>query len=412
LEFCEWLLEQKAIGICLWGVGYQVRGRMVWSFPLSHDGKAYSCHMSLKTTKIDYHGERLRNLIRDPEEVIRVCRFEPENFLQVPYIVGDPKTATTIFVSESQWDVLACGDAVRMETTPDEFCLVSTWGAARAKLIDPAILNPRATIYAALQNDEPGKKWLEVLSSHLERTIDVITPPSVHKDFGDWLRAGIDPDAFDQSITTFEIRGEVKKAQMEPEQKPAANGSKPLSTGIHATKEDANPIGEHVKYVLDGKSWWALNSQCEWIPLGGTDAVRRYLKSKYALSGRTEEGENISEVDQTIHQIEMNHYADIAGRYAGYLEAGIHEVAGSKLLVPRSHRLPIVTERDCSTLFNFLQGMFTAPDQLNALFGWLQTAVRTLREDKPGEWSPGQALVLLGIQASERACCKESSTYC
>ena len=319
----------------------------------------------------------------------RVCAFYPSGAPSRAYRIGDPKVSSYIIISESPWDALACGNYLEIEAEePLQTCLLSTLGAANWRLIDPFGLNPDGQLYLLVQNDEPGKKWAEKLTTHLRRDVYWVTPPAGFADFNDWLKAGIHVDAFEQAIKLIEYK--------EPKPLPATNGSKPSSNEIHAPKAYPNQIGEHIKYVLDGKSWWALNSQREWIPLGGTDAVRRYLKSNYGLKGLTEKGENISEVDQIIHQIEMNHYADIAGRYAGYLEAGIHEVARSKLLVPRSHRLPIATEGDCNTLFNFLQGMFTAPDQLDALFGWLQTAVRTLREDKAGEWSPGQALVLLG----------------
>lgn len=362
-RFCAWLIANNYIG---WRTKFAAE-IIGWALPRCDEGgKIESMH----------YIERSK-----PE---RICAFYPSGAPSRSYRIGDPKIATDIIISESPWDVLAAGDLLGIENEdPLQTCLLATFGAVNWKLINSASINPKAEVYVLIQNDEPGRKWAEKLTEHLKRDVYHVVPPSQFPDLNDWLKAGISADALESAIKPITFK--------ESEAEPAANGSEPSANG----NQDPDLISERIKYVLDGRNWWALNEQREWIPLGGTDAVRRNLR-RSGLNPRPLKGQNISEVDATIHQIEMNHYADISGRYAGYLKAGVYQVAGSKLLVPRSHRLPTVKEGGCGTLLNFLQGMFTARDQLEAFYGWLQTAVRTLREDKPGEWSPGQALVLLG----------------
>lgn len=152
-----------------------------------------------------------------------------------------------------------------------------------------------------------------------------------------------------------------------------------------------------VRYVLKDKGWYSYRPETdEWIPQGGVEAVRRYL-TKLGLNPRRDEDEDMSEVTLVIQYVEMNYFVDFVGNYSGYLKSGpITLPSGDSILVPRGRALPKVEKGDWSLIKNFITGLFRDRRQRLAFFGWLAVGVRTLREDAPGDWTPGQALVLLG----------------
>jgi hypothetical protein len=105
----------------------------------------------------------------------------------------------------------------------------------------------------------------------------------------------------------------------------------------------------------------------------------------------------MSDVDAAIHHIEMNVLSDFIGRYSGYLKSGdVLLKSGDRLLVPRNRLLPLLSPGDPTDVLNFLEGALPDQDQHDALLGWVQSSVRRLREDPPGQWGPGQALCLIG----------------
>jgi len=106
----------------------------------------------------------------------RKPEFYPPKSPTRPYVVGNYQTAEMIIIGESQWDVLAIGDCIRMEED-DDVCLVSTFGAQGTKLV-PTDLSPKADIYVLVQNDAAGKGWTEKTLEHINRKVHVITPPT------------------------------------------------------------------------------------------------------------------------------------------------------------------------------------------------------------------------------------------
>jgi hypothetical protein len=150
----------------------------------------------------------------------------------------------------------------------------------------------------------------------------------------------------------------------------------------------ANTTIDDIHFVIDRKEWWVKDPKNEWIPLDES-AVRRHLAIKYKLTDPDKQ-------NYFLHELQMRDHSDCAGNYAGYLKSGPQTVDTLRLLVPRPCQLPEVRQGNWGTLKNFIDGLFIDPDQRSAFYGWAQCAVRTLREGIPGEWSPGQALVLIG----------------
>jgi hypothetical protein len=150
-----------------------------------------------------------------------------------------------------------------------------------------------------------------------------------------------------------------------------------------------------VRYILKGKEWYVRNKDDEWIPLG-VEGVYRFLVSA-GLDPEKGKGEDMSEVGAAIHHIEMNFLCDFIGRFSGYLKSGdVLLKSGDRLLVPRNHMLPIVAPGDPTVILDFLNGILPIQDEHDALWGWIESSVRRLRQDPPGKWAPGQALCLIG----------------
>ena len=110
-----------------------------------------------------------------------------------------------------------------------------------------------------------------------------------------------------------------------------------------------------------------------------------------------------------MHDALSNFTVEYAGEYAGYREPGEIIIRNDRILITRAVRLIEPKEGDCEFLKKFIRRTFTrfhtvVDDggreteiyQFDAVFGWLQGALRTLYEAKPGKWRHGQALVLLG----------------
>lgn len=169
-EFVEWLHAQKLIGL--------FDGERI-AFPV-HDaqGKVIGCHYRLKDDGS--------------------WRYHPTGTRTAPFVVGELTTATTVFVFESQWDLLAVLDRFQHHIEPlVATAAIATRGAENGKLLT-GLCAPNAVVRAFGQNDEPnpktgiraGEKWLAAVAAHCGcKCVQVITPPP-HKDPNDWLRAG------------------------------------------------------------------------------------------------------------------------------------------------------------------------------------------------------------------------------
>ena len=117
-------------------------------------------------------------------------RYHPTGTRTAPFIIGDIATAKSVFVFESQWDLLAVLDAFDWHIQmPAATAAIATRGAANARLLAD-LCTPDAVVCAFGQNDDPGQTWLAAVAAACGcKCVQVITPPP-HKDLNDWTRAG------------------------------------------------------------------------------------------------------------------------------------------------------------------------------------------------------------------------------
>jgi hypothetical protein len=110
-------------------------------------------------------------------------RYRPSGQPATPFIVGSIKTAKTVHAFESNFDLLAALEKLGFPIQ-EEVAFLSTRGAANAKLV-AQYAPANATVYAWVQNDAPGRKWLEDLGP-----VHAVRVPEKFKDINDWTRGG------------------------------------------------------------------------------------------------------------------------------------------------------------------------------------------------------------------------------
>lgn len=123
-------------------------------------------------------------------------RYHPQGTRTAPLIIGEPGSAKSIWVFESQWDMIAVFDRLNRSFADfSDTAAVATRGASNGRLI-AELCAPDAVVYAFGQNDPAGQKWVTSIGLQSARkTFQVITPVP-HKDPNDWARA----DATTQDI--------------------------------------------------------------------------------------------------------------------------------------------------------------------------------------------------------------------
>jgi hypothetical protein len=109
-----------------------------------------------------------------------------------PLVIGEPETADSVFLFESQWDALAVLDKMdwHKQALPS-LAVIVTRGASNGKMLRD-LLKHGATVYAFRQNDAAAEKWLlNVSGATADRArVKLVTTPAPHKDCNDWTRAG------------------------------------------------------------------------------------------------------------------------------------------------------------------------------------------------------------------------------
>ena len=175
-KFVEWLHAENLVGL--------FDGERI-AFPVHDAGRnVIGCHYRLKEDGS--------------------WRYHPTGTRTAPFIIGDIATAKTIFVFESQWDLLAVLDCLHHHIQPlADTAAVATRGAGNARLL-AGLCAPDAVVYAFGQNDEAGAKWLAAVAANSGRKTFHVVTPAPHKDANDWTHAG---------ATADEIRAAIAAAQ-------------------------------------------------------------------------------------------------------------------------------------------------------------------------------------------------------
>lgn len=176
-KFVEWLHAQNLIGL--------FDDERI-AFPV-HDaqGSVVGCHYRLKEDGS--------------------WRYHPTGTRTAPLVIGELATAKTVFVFESQWDLLAVLDCLHHHIQPlADTAAVATRGASNGRLL-AGLCAPDAVVLAFGQNDDAGAKWLAAIAANSARKMFQVITPSPHKDPNDWTRAG---------ATANEIRAAIAAAQL------------------------------------------------------------------------------------------------------------------------------------------------------------------------------------------------------
>lgn len=178
LDFCEALTSKNLIGLVDGKIGFPVMDM--------HQSMIQGAHVrgGTEEDKRFYYTKGARN--------------------DVPLIMGNNRTARSIYAFESQWDMFAAADAMGWLPTDQEawseVAFVCTRGASSAKSLGTLNTKDDAMVILVPQNDTPkadgsptaSDKWtataIEAIGK-LNKTPYIVTIPKEHKDFNDWTRA-------------------------------------------------------------------------------------------------------------------------------------------------------------------------------------------------------------------------------
>jgi hypothetical protein len=176
---------------------------------------------------------------------------------------------------------------------------------------------------------------------------------------------------------------------------------KSLHNLLHQVKEARlKPAGGPEDYFYDSSTrlYWRRNSRGAFISVD-EKSVGRSLAVERGLSRKSDGGG--SEVEHVLNRIQKENDVMYAGPLAGYSE-GIHVDGDRRLLITKGPSLITPKEGPWPILGALFQRMFVADgvDQQPFVFGWLKSAVESLRK---GVRRPGQVLVLAGPVGSGKS---------
>jgi hypothetical protein len=185
LAFVLWLLARQLIGL--------FRGKL--AFPVTDPATGAIVRAHFRVVKPQPDGS---------EDV--VWFYAPKG-PGLPLIIGDARTASTVWAFESQFDLLAALDLAGWHQTPDGLpgvAAIATRGAENGKRL-AGLLSPDATLVLFPQNDTPkpdrpetpAQKWTREAAAHSGcKAVQLVSAPGSFKDLNDALRAGLTPDEF------------------------------------------------------------------------------------------------------------------------------------------------------------------------------------------------------------------------
>ncbi|MGE3313047.1 MAG: DUF3987 domain-containing protein [Limisphaerales bacterium] len=169
-EFVAWLHRQGWVGTFKGQIALPVQ---------SEDGHIIGCHFRL------------------PEGG---WRYFPTGIGTHPLVLWKPLSIERVFAFESQWDAFAITEILGWHTDPPSgTAVIATRGAANGRQAARHI-PAGAVVYAFVQNDDPGRKWLQDIANAHAGAVREVKTPSPHKDANDWTRAGGRPEEIHAAI--------------------------------------------------------------------------------------------------------------------------------------------------------------------------------------------------------------------
>jgi hypothetical protein len=192
-------------------------------------------------------------------------------------VIGEPESADSVFLFESQWDAFAVLDKLdwHKQALPSVAVTV-TRGASNGGMMCN-LSKPGATVYAFRQNDDAAEKWLQHLADAATlggATVKLVVTPNPHKDANDWTRAGATTENIRMAM---EAAVDVKPSASRETQPDKGNGdtSAKIETALVSTVELAGMELTPREFLLrpffkagdlgfiyakrgDGKTWLAM----------------------------------------------------------------------------------------------------------------------------------------------------------
>jgi hypothetical protein len=173
----------------------------------------------------------------------------------------------------------------------------------------------------------------------------------------------------------------------------------------HAAKLQMQNAANNKRKVIQAhydsgrKCYWTTNSRGGWIEIN-EQSLRRLLK-KHGFRATRAPGEALSEVDQTLNEIQLEQDVAYAGPLAGH-RSGLLECYGNRILVTTSPTLIEPRAGDWPVLNRFLQNLLVdgAYDQRPYVYAFLKLGYETLRA---GRSRPGPAMAIAGPRNSGKS---------
>ena len=188
-EFVAWLHARRFIGLF----------RNCFAFPVSdlQTGAVVRAHV--------------RVVKRQPDGSENVFWFYLPKGPGLPFIIGDARTATFVWVFESPFDMFSALDLTGWHKSPDGLpgiAAVTTRGAENGKRLD-GLFASDATLVLFPQNDAPrpdraetpAQKWTREAAAHSGcKCVQLVSTDDAFKDLNDALRAGLPPEEFQSML--------------------------------------------------------------------------------------------------------------------------------------------------------------------------------------------------------------------
>jgi hypothetical protein len=173
------------------------------AFPIyGEDGKVFRAHCRRWKTK---------EWVYEPSS-------DPQTRQISALVYGDFKTATKIYVFESQWDAVTLIDILELfdEIDTGQVCLVATRGAQKCGCLKSFTWTRKnTTIYAFAQNDDAGHQWLNNAIEIIGGAY-VVPTPLAHNDLGEWVKDG--------RATAYDVETIIEHAEVRRDANPGPNG--------------------------------------------------------------------------------------------------------------------------------------------------------------------------------------------
>ncbi len=323
--------------------------------------------------------------------------YTPKGIGTHPMILGELKDAEYTYVFESQWDLFAAMDALRLyDHFNPKIAFLCTRGASNGRLAKIA----NGTVYAFPQNDpekhgkRAGEEWLKSVALSVPGEVYRVNTPSQHSDLNDWLRTGNIESALKAAIDDVVL---VPRSEPSPVSKLHAE-----LTLVDGEKPPFDPLAICEKIGL----WWLDGSGAYFLQDGegkalrylemGSAEVRRHLKSLCLKSAPSSESaepidRSMSEIDRVLHSTNLHRSVDAAASVAGN-RAGVYQKQGGRLLVRTSPRLIEAQEGSCVQIEKFICKLLGLKGSLHFCY-WLKVAYEALIA---GDILPGQCLIICG----------------